>query len=292
MNRVQNIKETRRVLFVILILNWVIAGIKILVGLTANSSAVLSNGIESFADGASNIVGLVALKFCMQPSDENHPYGHGKFETFATAFIGSLLIYAGYKIFREAIHNLYNYFANGIVPDVSFEPILIIILAATLVANVFIVTYELRKGKQLKSNLLIADAQHTRADLLATSVVIVSTFLTNVFPLFDPILSLIISLFIFHTAYEIFRDITQVFSDKARVKPKDIKKVVEKYPEVYDVHKVRSRGMSNQIFMDFHLNMKKDLSLYEAHHITELIEKDIFALDDNIIDITIHMEPK
>lgn len=292
MTRVQNIQETRKVLLIILVLNWLIAGIKIVIGIASNSTAVLSNGIESFADGASNIVGLIALKFCMQPVDKNHPYGHGKFETFATAFIGSLLLYAGWRIFRNAIGHLYNYFVNGVIPDVAFEPVLIIVLALTLIANIFIVTYELRKGRELKSGILTADAQHTKADLIATSVVILSTFLTNLFPLFDPILSLVISLFIFHTSYEIFRDITQVFTDKARVNPKEIKAIVEKYPEVYDVHRIRSRGMSNQIFLDFHLNMKKDLSLYEAHHITELIEEDIFKLDDDIIDITIHMEPK
>lgn len=292
MNKPRNIKETRKILYIILVLNWLIATIKIIIGIMSNSTAVLSNGIESFSDGASNIVALIALKFCMEPSDEEHPYGHGKFETFATAIIGCLLIVAGFKIFREAIHNLFNYFINGILPEVSFEPILIVVLGCTLLANIFIVTFEMKKGKELNSALLTADAQHTKADLLATSVVIISTFLTNLFPLVDPILSLVISVFIFHTAYEIFTDITHVLSDSARVNGDVIKEIIKKYPEIYDVHDIRSRGMSNQIFLDFHLNMKKDLTLEEAHRICDLVEYDIMKTDVNIMDIIIHMEPK
>lgn len=288
----QSLQETRKVLFIILVLNWLIATVKVIVGVMSNSTAVLSNGLESYADGASNIVGIIALKFCLEPVDEDHPYGHGKFETFATALIGCLLLVAGYKIFRESVSKILNYIFNGVVPEVSFEPILIIILSLTLLANVFIVLYELKKGKELKSSLLIADAQHTKTDLVATSVVIVSCFLTNVFHMIDPILSLVISLYIFKTAYEIFSDISQVFSDKSRVEKEFIEQQIKNYPEIIDAHNIRSRGMSNQIFLDFHLNMNKDLTLCEAHSITEQLEKDIFESNEDIIDITIHMEPK
>lgn len=292
MRKEQRLKETRKVLFLILILNWVIATIKVTVGLMSNSTAVLSNGLESYADGASNIVGIIALKFCLAPVDEDHPYGHGKFETFATAVIGSLLLFAGYKIFRESLSKILNYVINGVVPEVSFEPILIVVLSLTLLANIFIVSYELKKGKELKSSLLIADAQHTKTDLVATSVVILSCFLTNIFHMFDPILSLVISIYIFKTAFDIFSDISQVFSDHSRVEKKFIQERVKNYPEIIDAHNIRSRGMSNQIFLDFHLNMNKDLTLLEAHRITELLEKDIFESNEDIIDITIHMEPK
>lgn len=289
--KIKTISQTRKVLAIILVLNWIIAFIKIAIGMISNSGAVLANGLESFADGASNIVGLIALKNAAAPPDADHPYGHGKFETFATAIIGSLLLVTGIRIMYTSGQVLINYIVHGIEPVIDSDPILVVVLTTTLVANIFIVYFETKKGKELKSSILIADATHTKTDLFSTAAVIISFFIAGKFPVIDPIMSIIVALIIFHAAYGIFIDIANVLADKKRINPEEIEQLFKEDAEYFTVTKIRSRGVENQVFIDLVAVMDPSISLLKAHENAEYIENKILENHDEVVDVLVHMEP-
>ena len=205
--RIQSIK---RVLWIILFLNLAVAFAKIAAGTIANSSAMQADGFHSIFDGASNVVGLVGMSFASRPADDDHPYGHAKYETYASAIIGAMLLLAAYRIGSEAIAQIVN---PTDVPDIT--TLSFVVMIGTLAINLFITTWERRVGKKLGSSILVADASHTGSDVLVSVGVIVSLILVKFFnmPLADPIVALLVCVAIVYTAWGVFKHASATLSD-------------------------------------------------------------------------------
>jgi Co/Zn/Cd efflux system component len=161
-------RDIRRVLWIVLGLNIAVALAKLLYGLSSHSVAMQADGIHSFFDGASNVVGLIGMWFAARPADQSHPYGHGKFETFTAAAIALMLGVAGYTVARGAISSLQG---EG-VAQVGIGSFAVMI--STLAVNLGVTTWEARAGRRLSSEVLVADSRHTLSDVLVSSGVIVS----------------------------------------------------------------------------------------------------------------------
>jgi len=153
------IQKTKNVLWIILFANLVVAGVKIVAGQLIQSASLTADGFHSLTDGISNVVGLIGIQFASQPIDENHPYGHRKYEFLTGLFIGFMLLIIAVLVLYEAMDK----FVNPVVPDITLSSL--IALVATLLINIFVCIYEYRQGQRLGSAILISDSLHTRSDV-------------------------------------------------------------------------------------------------------------------------------
>ena len=282
------LKKVKRVLWMILFLNLLIAILKIVFGYLIKSSSMTADGYHSMTDGVSNIIGLIGIHYAAKPADDDHPYGHYKFESMASLFIGVMLSLLGINIIRESITKL----ANPVVPEISI--ISLIVLLITLIVNIFVASYENKKGQKLESEILISDSHHTRSDIYISVGVLLTLILIKLGlpPIIDPIVSMIVAGFILHAAYEIFKPITGVLVDRAVIEPEKIKNIIKDFDYVKECHHVRSRGKADAVYVDLHLVVKSELSVEESHKLTHKIEEKINEKLDKKIQILFHLEPE
>lgn len=279
--------QVRLTLWVILFLNIGVAIAKIIVGTIAQSASLIADGVHSVSDGTSNVVALIGLAVSAKPVDEKHPYGHGKFEVLTSLFIGAILLIVAGGIMREA----YVRILNPITPE--FDALTIIVLLATLIVNLFVCVYENRRGQELNSYLLIADAMHTKSDIFVSLGVLGSIVALKLGapPIIDPLVSALVACFIIAAAVNIIRATGSVLTDSAALDHDKVEKIVRSFPEVLDMHRVRSRGNEPYIFLDMHIKLDPLMQLGKAHGLAHDIEDKIKAELNRDINVTIHMEP-
>lgn len=281
-------RKISQTLLIIFFLNLIVAFAKIILGIYYQLNSLLADGFHAITDCSSNIIGLIAIKFAAKPADEKHPYGHQKFETIASMIIGFILLIITYQIIYRAI----KWFINPLTPEVDFFSL--ILIAITFIINLFISIYEYRRGKKLQSEVLIADSIHTRSDLLISFGVILITILIilNVPPIIDPILSLIIALFIFYSCMQIIKSATSILVDSKTIDHRNIEAIVYRAnKDIIDVHKIRSRGTNNHIYIDLHLILPREKTIQDAHELSHKLEKIISQELQKEVDLFIHIEP-
>ena len=280
-------KKIRNVLIVILALNWLVAGAKIIYGLITRSTAMSADGFHSFSDGASNIIGLIGISIAYRPKDKNHPYGHKKYETFASIVIAILLFIIAFNLIRNGVTR----FFNPVIPDVT--TISFIVMLTTMAINTGVYIYEKAQSKLLVSDILAADAHHTRSDILISiSVLATLVAISAGFPIVDTLVSIFIAILIVYSAIEILKESSDVLCDKAVISETKIKNIVESLGDVKGCHKIRTRGRLDDIHIDLHVLADPALPIGKAHALNHKIQKLIKDKLPNITDIAIHIEPK
>lgn len=282
-----NLERVKKVLIVILFANIFVAILKIFVGSMIKSTSLSADGFHSLSDGSSNIVGLIGIWYAAKPIDEDHPYGHRKFETLASLFIGGMLTFVGISVLISAVQR----FFIPRTPDITLESILALIL--TLAVNVFVSVFEYREGKKLNSSILICDSLHTRSDIYVSIGVLITllSIRLGLPAVIDPIASIIVAIFIFHAAYEIFKENSAVLVDRAVVDSEIIKKVVLKFPQVRDVHRIRSRGRNDEIFIDLHIKVDSNDTVEQSHNLIHNIENEMKKEVCENTQVIVHLEP-
>lgn len=283
----KNYKEVQKVLFVILLLNILVAGIKTVLGYLIHSSSMLADGIHSFSDGASNVVGILGIQLSKKPEDEDHPYGHEKIEMLSSLVIGLLLLVLGVQVLIEGIKT----FQSPRSPNISVESMLL--LAVTLFINIAVSYFEEKRGKQLKSTILISDAMHIRSDIYVSIGVFFSLVAIKMgLPSYvDAIMSCVVSFFILHASWEILRDNVGILLDSKVLDREKIQKIILSHPEIRGVHKIRTRGTLAHVYMDLHILVDKNMSVEEAHCLSHHLEHDLQKEFEIEIQVLIHVEP-
>ena len=275
-----------RILVRVLILNLADAGAKLVFGYATGAVSIISDGFHSLTDSASNIFGLIGTRASGKPPDEDHPYGHRKYETLAAAGIFVFLLLAVVEVGRAAITR----FASGTAPDVTAASFGVML--ATLAVNLLVVRYESAAGRRLNSELLLADAMHTRSDVLTSCAVLASlTAVKAGYPILDPIAGVIIAAFIARTGLKIARDTSSVLSDRVVLNEDDIRRVVMSVPEAVGCHHIRSRGTTDHIFLDLHVWFRGSTSLHEAHRLSHVVKDRLLERFPHVKDAIIHIEP-
>ena len=275
-----------RVLLRVLILNLAVAGAKLAFGYATGAVSILSDGFHSLTDAASNIMGMVGLRASRKPPDEDHPYGHRKYETLAAAGIFVFLLFVVAEVVRAALNRL----AGGAAPRVTALSFGVMIV--TLIINLLVVRYEGGQARQLNSELLLADAMHTRSDVLTSCLVLISLGAVWLgYPILDSVGGLVIAFFIARTGWEIGRDTSRVLSDRVVLAEDDIRRVVMSLPEVAGCHQIRSRGSIDYTFLDLHVWFPSNMPLYEAHRLSHVVKDRLLATYPQIADAIIHIEP-
>jgi len=280
------LEKVRRVLLYTLFLNIAVAVAKIIYGSVINSISMLSDGFHSLSDGASNIIGLISIWIASQPPDESHPYGHRKFETLSTIVVAVIILFAGYEIFKKAYLGLK---ASHIV---EVTPASFIIMAITLVINIGVTIYERRKGVELKSDFLLADALHTNTDIFVSLSVVISLFAAKAgYPVVDIAAALVISLFIAKMGFGILKPAADVLTDAVRISPKEIIDIVKHIEGVRDCHEVRTRGREDAVYLDLHILVEPEIQTQTAHDLAHSVEDAIKERFPSIVDVVVHIEP-
>ena len=282
-------RGVRRVLWITLALNLAVVIGKLIAGISANSLSVISDAIHSSVDSLNNIVGLVVIKYSTAEPDDEHPYGHAKFETLAAFGIAGFLFVTCYELAKGAVARLVS--GEHIVPEITW--LTVGTMVVTIVVNVFVTVYEKREGERLQSDYLIADAAHTRSDVLVSCGVLAGLFLVKLgYVWFDPLVSLFVAVMIAASGYQIFKSTIPVLVDAAPIPPQRIAEVVEMVPGVHSAHDIRSRTHGGAIFVEMHLHIAADEEhdSIRAHDITEEVER---ALEKAFgrVTATIHVEP-
>src|SRR5690606_156073 len=227
----------RRVLIGILFANLFVVAVKFLVGVASGSLAVFGDAMQSSVDAVNNVVGLAIIGVASKGPDAEHPYGHAKFET-----LGALLIVAFLSVsIFELLHGSILRLARGAEP-LQLTSSTFLLLGATLLVNVAVAVGETRAGRRLGSELLIADAMHTRMDVLITVAVIGGLALTHAgYPWADPVLAIIVALFVGRTGYEIVRRALPTLVDERAYDAATIRTEAEGVAGVHSAYSIRSR---------------------------------------------------
>jgi cation diffusion facilitator family transporter len=279
--------QVRKVLIYTLILNLIVALSKVLYGLITNSVAMISDGFHSIFDGASNVVGLIGIWIASHPPDENHPYGHKKYETLFTIIIAVMLFTTCFEILKKVYHSFHETHITT-VTQTSF-----IIMIMTMGVNIFVMLYEKRKGTQLGSEFLIADAKHTKSDILVSLTVIVSLVFSKIgYPHADVIVGLMITIFIARIGYEILKEASDALVDTVCLDNAAIMTVVNGTEGVKGCHDIRSRGTVNSIYLDLHVLVDRKMTTEKSHDIADRIEERIKKEFPSVVDIVVHIEPE
>lgn len=284
--RTDRYSEVSKVLYRVLALNLIVAVAKIALGFATGAVSIVSDGFHSLTDSASNVVALVGVSVARRPPDADHPYGHRKYETMASVGILVFLVLVLVQVVTAAADRL----LHGGTPRVFPEGIGL--MTATLVINVLVVSYEMRAGRRLNSEVLKADAKHTRSDVLTSGAVLGA--LLGVwwgYPLFDPIAALLVAGFIGHACWSIAHDASGVLGDQIVIAEQEVRRVVQSVPEVVGCEKIRTRGSADYTFLDLHLWLDGGMSLEEAHRTSHVVKDRLMQKFPQLADVVIHIEP-
>jgi cation diffusion facilitator family transporter len=274
------------VLVRVLVINLTVAFVKIALGLVTGAVSILSDGFHSLTDAASNVVALIGVSIARRPPDDDHPYGHRKFETMASIGILVFLIVVLVQVLSAAVYRL----IQGGTPRVFPEGIGI--MAATMVVNLAVVSYELRAGRRLRSEVLLADAKHTRSDVLTSGAVLIALVgVWGGFPLLDPLAALVVAGFIGHACWSIARDASRILADESVIAEAEVRGVVQAVPGVIGCEKIRTRGSADHAFLDLHLWLDPLTPLQSAHATSHVVKDRLMAAFPQLADVVIHIEP-
>ena len=283
----EHYKRIRGILILVLWLNWAVALAKIIYGLFSRCSSMTADGFHSLSDGASNIVGIIGTYFACKPIDKDHPYGHKKYETFFSLGIAFLLFVLALGLIHASIER----FRNLVIPQIDILSFAVMII--TMVVNFFVMRYEHKAGERLHSDILVADALHTKADIFTSLSVIIALVVIKLgYPVLDPIVTFFIALFIAHSGLDIVRQSQVILCDTAPIL--DNKKIVDIVLGIKGVkaaHKIRTRGRPDDIHLDLHVQVNADMHIDTAHKVSYAIEEAIKQNIPEVTDVVVHMEP-
>lgn len=276
----------RRVLAVILGLNLIVALAKWLAGAAGDVLSLQADALHSGFDAVSNVVGLVSVTLAAHPPDEEHPYGHRKFEPIGAAVIGIVLALTAWHVLGESFER----FTKGGGPTVGW--VQGVVAAGTMVVNIGIAAYERRAAKRLQSELLAADSAHTASDVLATLAVMGAMAAARFgAPAVDAIVSAGIAVMIAGLGVRVLLTSSRLLVDRAVLDPAEVARVACEVEGVLDCHAVRTRGTPDAVFADLRIHLAAELTLHRAHDISHAVEERLRARYPNLRDVVVHPEP-
>lgn len=280
-------RQVGRVLLLTLGLNLSVAFGKITIGLMSGALAITADGFHSLIDGTSNVVGLVANHIAAQPPDDEHPYGHRRFETLAALLIGAFLILAAWEIIQGAIGRL----RGGLPPELTIMAF--VVLGGTLLVNIAVSTYQIREGKRLRSELLLADAANTRADVFVTLSVLVSMVVVTLtgWVWVDVLSALIVVGLIGHAAWRILQHTGRVLVDTAPYTSEELATLLSDLPNVQQIIRARSRGTQDAAHIDIDVQVAPAMTAEQTAAIRHVIQQRLIIELGGVAEVEVHFTP-
>lgn len=276
----------QRVLIITLIANLSVAAAKITIGLVSSSLAMIADGVHSSLDSTSNIIGLIGNVLAGRPPDEGHPYGHRRFETLASMMIGGILLLTGWELVKSSIQRLGTHEAPQ-VTTISF-----VVMLTTLAVNIVVMIYESREGKRFNSEFLLADAAHTRSDILVSLTVIASLIAVKLgLTWIDPIAAMVVVILIAVVAWNIVRNAAAILVDRAALDAGDVTEIVEGVAGVQGVSRVRSRGPADEVHLDLDVQVAGPTTAEHTNAIAGEVRRQLRVRFTGLDEIQVNFVP-
>ncbi|NLP61206.1 cation diffusion facilitator family transporter [Paraburkholderia sacchari] len=282
-------RVARKTTFVSVGVNSVLVVLQIAVGVFAHSQALIADGIHSLSDLVSDFVVLLANRHSGAKPDADHNYGHSRYETVASLFLGALLIAVGVGMLARAGTRIANL---GDIPPVHASALAVAVLV--LVSKEALFRYMLREAQRVRSAMLIANAWHARSDAASSLVVAIGIVgsLMGV-RLLDPIAAAIVGFMVARMGWVFGWDALQDLSDRAldETTTADLRATLVGTPGVLDVHELRTRKTGDLALVDAHILVDPLISVSEGHYIAEMARARLLK-DPRVLDALIHVDPE
>lgn len=271
-----------------MVINVILSFLKIFWGAIIHSMALVADGVHSLSDLLTDVVVIVSSRAARRPPDSSHPYGHGKFETFGTQLIGIILIMVGVKIGWSALMSLYHHEQN--FPG----PLVLVIAFLSIVSKEALFHLTRKVAVTTRSSSLYANAWHHRSDAFSSVAVMAGGGLSLLgFGYGDQLAGLVVGLMVIGVAGSIILDSLKELSEHAVDEDtvNSIQDILETHSDVYSWHKLRTRKIGAEFFVDVHILVSPSLSVEESHQMTVEIEREIQMKIARPVNTLIHVEP-
>ena len=296
-NSVDNIRERQiyRTTLLGSLINVVLLVFKLAAGIIGNSAALIADAVHSLSDFLTDIVVVVFVRISSMPEDKSHDYGHGKYETLATAIIGMALLAVGIMICYDGTLKIYQSLTGAHLP----RPAMIALAAAlaSIALKEWAYRFTVRTGRRTGSQAVVANAWHHRSDALSSVGTAIGVggamFLGTEWTVLDPIAAVVVSLFIMATALKLLKQAMDELTERSL--PDDMENeivaIAEQEPCVSSIHHLRTRRIGNNIAITMHLRLPGDTTLFHAHEHASNIEHRLRQRFGSGTFIGLHLEP-
>ena len=279
-------RAVRRVLVLTLVANLAVVLAKGAAGILAHSLSVLADAAHSSVDAWNNIMALILARVASKAPDEDHPYGHAKFETLGALAIVAFLSISVFQLVTGAVFRL---FGRGPEPRATTFALAVMLISALI--NAVVARYEHRAGVRLHSEILVADAAHTSSDVYASLAVVLGLLLVKFgVPEADAVFTLLVAIVIARAGWRILKTTVPILVDERAVSEETISRIARETDGVRDCFAVRSRGRAGEIFAELTITVDGTLNVEQAHHIADDVERRV-ASAVGAREVVVHVEP-
>ena len=283
-------QEVRKVTLVGSLVDFLLGVAKIIVGWFAHSQALIADGVHSLSDLATDFLVLYAAKHAHRAADEDHPYGHGRIETLATVGLGIALIGIALGIGYDAMRRMNS-------PDLLLDPgwIALGVAALSVLSKEVIYQYTRNAAKRLRSNMLMANAWHSRSDAISSIVVVIGVAGAMMgYTYLDSVAAIAVAVMISKIGFELVLDSTKELIDTA-LEPEvtdAIRREVFNIDGVRALHMLRSRRSGADALVDLHIQVDPRISVSEGHQIGDTVRRQLLERIEEVTDVTVHIDPE
>lgn len=286
MDQTNKLKEETALLSIIS--NTVLVVLKLIVGIYVGAVSLISEAMHSGVDLIAAFIAFWAVRKSVKPPDEEHDYGHGKFENLSSAVEALLIVATALFIIYEA----FNKFSTDVDPE--FLKYGIYIMIFSIIVNLLVSKRLMDVGEKTDSQALIADGLHLRSDVWTSVGVLLGLICIEIFHIYwlDPVIAIVVALIIFQAGYKMVLESTKELTDASLNSKEEIQigEIIVSHAGILGYHNLRTRKSGAKKMIDVHINFPPDMKLLEVHNICDNIEKDI-KNNFGLVDITIHPEP-
>lgn len=283
-------REVRKVTLIGSVVDLVLGVVKIVVGYTAGSQALIADGVHSLSDLATDFLVLFAAKHSHREADAEHPYGHGRIETVATVVLGVALLAVAVGICYEAVARLLE------LDTLPHPGVLALVIALLSVASKeAIYQYTTRVAHRLRSNMLHANAWHSRTDAISSIVVVIGVGGTMLgYPYLDGMAAVAVALMIAKIGWDLLwnslKELIDTSLDAGQIK--EIRELILRVAGVRALHMLRTRRSGSDALVDVHILVDPALSVSEGHQIGERVRGELIGNLEEVSDVTVHIDPE
>ena len=288
-------KSIYKVTWIGSLVNFLLLAFKFAAGILGHSAALVADAVHSLSDFATDIIVIVFVRISGKPEDEDHKYGHGKYETLATAAIGLILFAVGIGILVNGATSVGDFLKGKVLPAPSI--VALIVAAISIISKEILYRYTINEGKKLNSQAVIANAWHHRSDAFSSIGTLIgiggAIFLGEKWRILDPIAAIVVSGFIMKVAIDLLKPCIDELLERSLPAETEQKilELITSFPEVSSPHHLRTRRIGNHFAIEVHIRMDGQTTLEMAHHTATLIERRIKEEFGPETHIGIHMEP-
>lgn len=273
-----------------MIANILLSVLKFVAGMIGYSQAIVADAVHSLSDLTTDVAVLIGIKYWASPADDDHPYGHERIESIVTAFIAIALFIVGCGI-------AYNGIKTAFEPDLK-SPELIAVVAAviSIFAKELLYRWTIKKGQDIESSSVIANAWHHRSDALSSLPALVAVALAMAHPklaIFDHVGAVVVAVFIIKVSFDILKPVVMELSDRgaSQMQVNSIDSLAMKVHGVKEVHSIRSRRVGSGYFVDLHVLVDGNMSVQNGHDIARDVKHQLINKGPKVLDVIVHLEP-